>query len=87
MDQRLSIPSLCFAAILSCWGNLPGPLFCWHNKIPLTKTKDCEPIETRTVESQLPFDKYAGRSFRIATATTAASVGVEDSTIQTLGCW
>ena len=30
---------------------------------------------------------YAGHSFRIGTVTTAAQVGLEDSTIRTLGRW
>lgn len=32
-------------------------------------------------------DQYAGHSFRIGAATTVATVGIQDSTIQTLGRW
>ena len=35
----------------------------------------------------LPKELYAGHSFRIEAAATAAMAGVEDATIQTLGRW
>ena len=37
------------------------------------------------LRANFPADKYASHSFWIGAATTAASVGIEDSTIQPLG--
>ena len=44
-------------------------------------------MKLELLSANLPADKYAGHSFRIGVATTAASTGIEDSTIQTLGLW
>ena len=32
-------PVFALLSYLSCRGNFPGPLFCWHNKTPLSRTK------------------------------------------------
>ena len=37
------------------------------------------------LRANLPANKYAGHSFQIGKASTAASAGIKDSTIQTLG--
>ena len=37
--------------------------------------------------AHLPAKGYTGHSFRIGAATIAATAGLEDSTIQTLGQW
>ena len=63
-----------------------GPLFCRHNKTPLSKTKFVSHVRLGLLRGNLPADKYAGHSFWIGAATTAAA-GIEDSTIQTLSCW
>jgi len=37
--------------------------------------------------ANLPAHEFAGHSYRIGATTTAATAGIEDSTIQMLGCW
>ena len=82
---------ICAQSLLCCHiyltGNFPGPLFCWKNKIPLSKSNFVSHVRLGLLRANLPADKYAGHSFRIGAATTAASAGIEDSTIQTLGRW
>ena len=65
----------------------PGPLFMNLSGKPLTK--DGLTSETRQVLSQSGFtsSQYAGHSFRIGAATTAASVGLPPYLIKTLGRW
>ena len=60
-------------------GNTPGALFQWENRIPLSKTKFVEAIRRALTAANLPAKDYAGHSFRIGAATTAASAGLEDS--------
>ena len=66
-------------------GYTPGALFQWDNRIPLSKTKFVGATRQALSAANLPAKDYAGYSFRIGAATTAATAGLEDSTIQTLG--
>lgn len=68
-------------------GNRPGPLFLRANGKPLTKAQLVAEVRSALTEAKLPAASYAGHSFRIGAATTAAAAGVEDSVIQTLGRW
>ena len=52
-------------------------------------TREVFVAKVREALSEVGFDplKFAGHSFRIGAASTAASRGVEDSLIKTLGRW
>ena len=69
-------------------GSGPGPFFRFSNGSPLTResfvTKVRDALLVAGIENP---SHYAGHSFRIGAATTAAAAGVEDSIIKTLGRW
>ena len=64
-----------------------GPLFIWQDGTPLQKPQFTKAVKLALTQAQLPAEKFAGHSFRVGAATTAASASLEDSTIQTLGRW
>ena len=72
---------------IEIWEDRPGPFFvdCSHKAV--TKQSFTKHIRGILNSLGLQQDQYAGHSFRIGAATNAAAAGVEDSTIQTLGCW
>ena len=74
-------------AYLAVRGSEPGPLFRFRDGRFLTK--DLFIARVRTALSVIGYDEssYAGHSFRIGAATTAAERGIEDSVIKMLGRW
>ena len=74
-------------AYLSVRGNSSGPPFHWESGVPLSKASFVKHVRAALEEAGLPAKDYAGHSFRIGAATTAAVAGIEDSAIQTLGWW
>lgn len=78
------------AAILSFMvtrGANPGAFFLDSEGRVITKSWFIGHIRDILNRIGLPQHQYAGHSFRIGAATTAALAGMEDSTIQTLGRW
>ena len=84
-DDLCPVAALLF--YLPLRGAEPGPLFRWESGIPLSKSKFVEHVREGLTKAGLPVMDYAGHSFRIGAATTAAVMGLEDSAIQTLGRW
>ena len=65
----------------------PGPFFVSRAKTPVTKAWLVQQVRHVLRSLGLPQDDYAGNSFRIGAASSAALSGIEDSTIQALGRW
>ena len=80
-------PVTALLTYLSHRGNSPGPLFHWDNQKSLSKSKFVDHVRQALLAANIPAHLYTGHSFRIGAATIAASAGIEDSTIQTLGRW
>ncbi len=80
-------PISALLSYLTIRGNLPGILFHFQDNTPLTKPKFTSKFRDLLRQAGLDNSSYAGHSFRIGAATTAAAKGIEDSLIQTLGRW
>ena len=68
-------------------GDAPGPLFQWDDHTPLSKSKFVDHVCRALLAPNIPVHLYTGHSFHIGAARTAASAGIKDSTVQTLGHW
>ena len=64
-----------------------GPLFRFCDGRPLTRQRFVLNLREVLQEAGLHPEKYAGYSFWIGAATTAAASGVQDSLIKTMGRW
>ena len=75
------------AAYLAVRDRHPGPFFKFATGAPLSRVALVSNMRAALQSSEVDASKYAGHSFRIRAATTAASVGIEDSLTKTLGRW
>ena len=80
-------PVTAVATHLAARGGTPGPFFQFQNGRPLTRETFVAKTRQLLEETGVNAKEYAGHSFRIGAASTAAACGVEDSLIQTLGRW
>lgn len=80
-------PVAAVLAYLAVRGASPGPLFRFRDGRYLTRERFVARVRQALDTLGLDSRQYAGHSFRIGAATTAASCGIEDSVIKTLGRW
>ena len=64
-----------------------GPLFLYSDSRVLTRQRFVDAVRDGLKKAGVDQTSYSGHSFRIGAATTAASKGVDDSIIKTLGRW
>ena len=87
---RTGLPLCQVAALvgyIALRGSRPGPFFLTSAGVPITKPEFIKVFRQTLSAVGYPAEEYAGHSFRIGAATSAALAGVEDSTIQLLGRW
>lgn len=80
-------PVTSMLAYLCSRGMAAGPLFSFKDGRVLTRQRFVEAVRDGLQKCGIDATKYAGHSFRIGAATTAAAKGVEDALIKTLGRW
>ena len=80
-------PVAALLSYLACRGSRPGPLFVFADGTPLTRKRFVAWVRAALISAGVDQERYCGHSFRIGAATTAASCGIEDSVIKTLGRW
>ena len=68
-------------------GSSAGPFFVARDGRTLTKAVFVDRFRAILREIGVQASLFAGHSFRIGAATSAAVAGIEDSMIQTLGRW
>ena len=73
--------------LLARRGAMPGPLFQFQDGSFLTREKFVAEVRQLLLAANINAEPYAGHSFRIGAATTAAHAGMDAALIQTLGRW
>ena len=81
-------PIVALIAYLKTRGTREGPLLVYQNSLPLTKQSVTEELRTLLPLCGVTEARhYAGHSFRIGAATSAAMAGVSEYVIRHLGRW
>ena len=79
--------ALCPVAAIMSYMVSRGPFFAFSDHRPLTRDRLVKEVRQAMQVSGIDDKLYSGHSFRIGAATTAASCGLQDFLIKTLGRW
>ena len=74
-------------AYLASRGPQSGPLFRFEDGRFLTWDRFVRQVKSALTAAGVPYKHYSGDSFQIGAASTAASRGIPEATIKTLGRW
>ena len=89
-NKSCALYFLCISFVqmkVSQGASMSEPLFCsFHDVVP-TIHQFINYLHHLLCRLRVDTDKYSGHSFHIGAATPAASAGIEDHLIQTLGRW
>lgn len=80
-------PIVAMLTYISVHGFDAGPSFRFDNGTPLTRPVFMEKVRVALQQASVDPTQFAGHSFRIGAATTAAAHSMSDATIQLLGRW
>lgn len=80
-------PVAAVSAYLAVRGRESGPFFRFGSGTAITREALVGQLRSALARFGMETSRFSGHSFRIGAATTAATVGLEDSLIKTLGRW
>ena len=85
--ESLCCPVQLLLQYVSLRGYAPGPLFCWPDGTPITRTFFVTQLKAALKFNNLDCALYKAHSFRIGAASWATAKGFSDPQIRLLGRW
>ena len=85
--EQTCCPVQSLLTFLSVRGPVQGPLFCWPDGSPITRTFFVDRLNAALQLCNLDPTLYKAHSFRIGAASWASAKGFSDSQIRLLGRW
>ena len=85
--ERSCCPVQLILNFLAVRGSVSGPLFCWPDGSPITRSYFVERLNAALTFCNLDTKLYKAHSFRIGAASWASAKGFSDSQIRLLGRW